>query len=493
MLELAGVTKRFGGLTAVDDVSLTVPQGRITAIIGPNGAGKTTLFSLISGFVEPDAGAIRFEGVDIGGMAPHLIAARGLVRTFQIVQPFAQLTVRENIAVGCQLHAPSRRAALAQAEDIARMVGLADLLERPAHALPIAGRKRIELARALATSPKLLLLDEVMAGLNPSEIAEMLAIMRAIRDSGVTLLITEHVMAAVMSLAEHVFVLNDGRLIAQGTPAAVAENPAVIEAYLGHGAASDGPRGSSPFREEGAPAPRASHALLQVRDLHVGYGAMPVLRGIDLEVGASEIVAVLGSNGAGKTTLNRALSGLLAPTRGSIRFDGAEIAGAEPASIVEAGLVHVPEGRRVFPNLSVRDNLHLGSYRRGRAARAKSLDEVMALFPRLAERLGQLAGTLSGGEQQMLAIGRALMAQPCLLILDEPSLGLSPRLVEDMFARIGRLRAEGRAILLVEQNVVQSLAIAERAYVLEHGVFALAGPAAELMATPRLQQTYLGL
>ncbi|HYS49686.1 MAG TPA: ATP-binding cassette domain-containing protein [Xanthobacteraceae bacterium] len=525
MLELAGLSKRFGGLKAVDDVTLTVPQGRITAIIGPNGAGKTTLFGLISGFLTPDSGAVRFEGADIAAMPPHLIAARGLVRTFQIVQPFAGLTVRENIAVGCQLHAPSRRAALADADEVARMVGIADLLDRPAHALTIAGRKRIELARALATRPKLLLLDEVMAGLNPVEIGEMLAIVRAIRDRGITLLLTEHVMAAVMSLAEHVHVLNDGRLIAEGAPAQVADNPAVIEAYLGHGAAREGGIPAPPAGEgqgggllradaaKGFPPPDALRAstpdqvrgrlsppsgggtepILTVENLHAGYGPMPVLRGIDLAVGANEIVAVLGSNGAGKTTLNRALSGLLAPARGSIRFDGAEIASRDPAAIVAAGLVQVPEGRRVFPNLSVRENLELGSYRRGRPTRERNIDEVAALFPRLGGRLNQLAGTLSGGEQQMLAIARGLMAEPRLLILDEPSLGLSPRLVEDMFALIGRLRAEGRAILLVEQNVMQSLAIADRAYVLEHGVFALAGPAAELIATPRLQQTYLGL
>src|SRR5712692_2792271 len=466
MLELAGLSKRFGGLKAVDDVTLTVPQGRITAIIGPNGAGKTTLFGLISGFLTPDSGAVRFEGADIAAMPPHLIAARGLVRTFQIVQPFAGLTVRENIAVGCQLHAPSRRAALADADGIARMVGIADLLDRPAHALTIAGRKRIELARALATRPKLLLLDEVMAGLNPVEIGEMLAIVRAIRDRGITLLLTEHVMAAVMSLAEHVHVLNDGRLIAEGAPAEVADNPAVIEAYLGHGAARSSLSPLSPTREtrggrgrgegvlqhaqpaETSPSPgrfaadlsrkgrgeEASNAMalptsgggmepiLTVENLHVGYGPMPVLRGIDLAVGANEIVAVLGSNGAGKTTLNRALSGLLVPARGSIRFDGAEIASRDPAAIVAAGLVQVPEGRRVFPNLSVRENLELGSYRRGRPTRERNIDEVAALFPRLGGRLNQLAGTLSGGEQQMLAIARGLMAEPRLLILDEPSL-----------------------------------------------------------------------
>ncbi|HTZ76670.1 MAG TPA: ABC transporter ATP-binding protein [Stellaceae bacterium] len=233
--------------------------------------------------------------------------------------------------------------------------------------------------------------------------------------------------------------------------------------------------------------------MLEVTGLEVGYGMLPVLRGIDLSIEAGEIVAVLGSNGAGKSTLNNALSGILKPSAGGIRFDGAEISSASPTAIVRLGLIQVPEGRRVFPNLSVRENLELGSYCRGRAARAGNLARVAETFPRLRERMSQLAGTLSGGEQQMLAIGRGLMAEPRLLILDEPSLGLSPLLVEEMFRLIARIREDGIAVLLVEQNVVQSLAIADRAYVLEHGRFALAGPAATLMADPRLRQTYLGL
>jgi branched-chain amino acid transport system ATP-binding protein len=233
--------------------------------------------------------------------------------------------------------------------------------------------------------------------------------------------------------------------------------------------------------------------LLEVRGLSGGYGGVEVLRGVAMTVGAGEIVTILGSNGVGKTTLNLALSGLLPRRTGEIRFEGARIDGTAPAAIVAAGLIHVPEGRKVFPNMSVRENLELGSYRRGRARRRANLERVFATFPRLAERARQTAGTLSGGEQQMLAIGRGLMAEPRLLVLDEPSLGLSPLLVEEMFALIGRLNAEGLAILLVEQNVVQSLALASRAYILENGVFALSGPAAALAADPRLRQAYLGM
>jgi len=238
-------------------------------------------------------------------------------------------------------------------------------------------------------------------------------------------------------------------------------------------------------------APRR-FCVLEVSALRAGYGAIEVLRGVDLAVGAGEIVALLGSNGAGKSTLNNNVSGLYRPRGGSIRFDGSEITGASSMDIVEAGLVQVPEGRRVFPNLSVRDNLELGSYRRGKPNRATNLERVLATFPRLRERLTQSAGTLSGGEQQMLAIGRGLMSEPRLLILDEPSLGLSPLLVEEMFGLIGQLNGQGLAILLVEQNVVQSLAIAHRAYVLENGRIALSGSAADLARDPDLRRSYLG-
>ena len=238
MLELRGLTKRFGGLVAVSDAALTVQEGRIVALIGPNGAGKTTLFAMIAGFVEPDAGAVHFAGADITGLPPHTICRRGIVRTFQIVQPFGALTVRENIAVGAHLHAAARTDALEQAAEIAALVHMDQQLDVPAAALTVAGRKRLELARALATRPKLLLLDEVMAGLNPTEIDEIVEIIRRIRASGVTVLMIEHVMRAVVSLAEHAYVLNQGRIIAEGTPAQIACMPHVVEAYLGHGAAS---------------------------------------------------------------------------------------------------------------------------------------------------------------------------------------------------------------------------------------------------------------
>ena len=234
-------------------------------------------------------------------------------------------------------------------------------------------------------------------------------------------------------------------------------------------------------------------ALLDIRGLRGGYGAVEVLRGVDLHVDSGEIVALLGSNGAGKSTLNHVLCGIYPAWGGQVRFDGQDLSGAHYRDVVRAGLIQVPEGRKIFPNLSVLENLELGSFTRARARRAQNLEHVFATFPRLKERLGQLAGTMSGGEQQMLAIGRGLMAEPRLLILDEPSLGLSPLLVEEMFSLIGRLNAEGLAVLLVEQNVGQSLEIARRAYVLENGAIRFTGPSADLLASDALRQAYLGV
>jgi branched-chain amino acid transport system ATP-binding protein len=238
LLRVENVSRRFGGLLAVDQASLTAEAGRITALIGPNGAGKTTLFSIITGFLPPSQGRIVYDGADITGVPPHRLARRGIARTFQIVQPFVGLTVRENIAVGAHLSRPARADALAAAGDVARAVGLGQSLDRPAASLTVAGRKRLELARALAIEPRLLLLDEVLAGLNPSEIRDVVPVILAIRDRGVTIVMIEHVMQAVMSLAGHVFVLSEGRIIAEGSPQAIAGDPCVVEAYLGKGAAA---------------------------------------------------------------------------------------------------------------------------------------------------------------------------------------------------------------------------------------------------------------
>ena len=238
MLEVENVTKRYGGLIAVNDASLRVARGSITGLIGPNGAGKTTLFTIISGFLAPTSGVIRFEGRAITGVAAHKLALRGIGRTFQIVKPFAGLSILENIVVGAFLRHPRRADAEALATRLAHRVGLGDRLDQPAASLTVSGRKRLELARSLATEPELLLLDEVLAGLNPSEVRDIVPVLRGLRDEGITLLMIEHVMQAVVSLCDEVFVLAQGAIIASGSPQDIVADPVVVEAYLGKGAAA---------------------------------------------------------------------------------------------------------------------------------------------------------------------------------------------------------------------------------------------------------------
>jgi branched-chain amino acid transport system ATP-binding protein len=271
LLVLSGLSIAFGGVRAVQDVSFSVQPSTLTALIGPNGAGKTTLFALMSGFLKPDTGTVQFAGRDITGQPPHLNARAGMARTFQIVRPFAAQTVRENIAVGAHLREPRRAAALAQAEQVAQRVGLEALLDQPAGDLTVAGRKRLELARALATKPQLLLLDEVLAGLNPQEINEMIPVVRGIAQSGVTVLMIEHVMQAVMNLAEHVWVLAQGQLISAGTPAQVTSDERVIEAYLGKGAAAR-LQAAAPEAGESGAAVDTAHAKDQSTSQGVSRG-----------------------------------------------------------------------------------------------------------------------------------------------------------------------------------------------------------------------------
>ena len=345
--------------------------------------------------------------------------------------------------------------------------------DTPARDLAFGDRRRVELARAAVGRPGLLLLDEPAAGLNADERRRLRDDILALRRDGITVLLIEHDMSLVMEVSDRVIVLEFGKLIADGKPSAV-----------------QGDRG----RHRSVSRSRRLSERLVVQNLDAGYGRLHVLRGVSLAVGAGEFVAVLGANGAGKTTLLRAISqiGNARVTGGTITFDGRSIAALAPDEIVRRGLLHVPEGRRLFTELSVDDNLRLGGYLRPRAEIEASVGEVYERFPALAARKRAVAFGLSGGEQQMLAIGRALVAKPSLLMLDEPSTGLAPRLVESIFAIIAALRAEGTSILLVEQNARLTLRYADRAHVFEHGEVALSGAAATLAADPRVQAIYLG-
>jgi branched-chain amino acid transport system permease protein len=503
-LVVEGLRHRFGGLVAVDGVSFSVHRGEIVGLIGPNGAGKTTIFNGITGVVPPVAGRVVLAGRALTGLAPHAVVAAGVARTFQGIRLFASMTAADNVLAGmggrlragvpgALFHLPGqRREERAALEGARYWLDFAGLGGRGGHCagdLPLAEQRRLDIARALASGPRVLLLDEPAAGLNPVEKASLAALVRRIRGAGVTVVLIEHDMGFVEGLCDRVLVMDAGRLLAEGTPAEVRVHPLVIEAYLG---TDDEPARTT---EAGGGGHRTSgEALLEVSGLRAGYGPVTVLSDVSLEVRRGEVVALLGANGAGKTTALRTIAGLHRARAGSVRFDGADITNARAHRIVDRGLVQVPEGQRVFAGLSVEENLRLGAFlaRRDRALVASRREAVYAVFPLLRERCTQTAGTLSGGERQMLAIGRALMAEPKLLCLDEPSMGLAPLLVRRTFARIAEVADRGTAVLIVEQNVAGALRLADRAYVLETGGIVLEGPSADLGADPRVRAAYLG-
>jgi ABC-type branched-subunit amino acid transport system ATPase component len=484
LLELSGLTRRYAGLLAVDGVDMQVAAGSIHALIGPNGAGKTTLFNLISGLVAPSAGTIHLASVDVTALGAHLRARLRLARTFQNIRIFGAMTVRENVLTGLHAHFSTERAAGQAAEAALEWVGLAEVSNRRATTLSYGDQRRLELARAIAPAPVLLLLDEPAAGMNPAETAELAALIRDLPARGTTVLLVEHDMHFVMGLADEITVLNFGRCICVGRPEVVRADPQVIEAYLGH-------------NTNQAPAATAAtfpgEPILKVAQLRVTYGRTTALKGIDLTVRSGQVVCLIGANGAGKTTAMRTLSGLVRPAAGRITFADHDITGLSPARIAASGLLHVPEGRQIFPELTVEENLTLGAYLlHDTAERARRRTYVLHLFPRLRERLAQQAGLMSGGEQQMLAMGRALMGGPKMLLLDEPSMGLAPLLIDEIFAIITKLKQEGTTILLVEQNAAAALAVADYAYVLETGRVVIEGPAAEVATNPAIVAAYLG-
>ncbi len=529
LLVLRHVTRRFGGVTALNDISFEVRSGELLGVIGPNGAGKSTLLSLISGAQRVSEGEILFAGQRLDRLPAYAIARLGIGRAHQIPRPFGRMTVLQNVLI--PVHArrnetQGRRHLAEDAEEILRLCGLLDRKDRQAGSLALLDLKRLELARALALQPRLLLLDEVAAGLVGQEVDEITHLIASIHARGVTIILVEHVQAVVRALANRVIVLDWGRKIAEGSPEEIARHPEVIAVYLGSEQAAQPPapvstQGAAREREAAGsltgggqsssgsrqplPSARATSTaavrpspppLLDVQRLSVDYGKLRALRSLDFSVGEGEIVAVVGANGAGKTTLTQAISGLVPVSEGRILFAGQDITRQPAHRRARLGIALCHEGRRLFREQTVRENLELSAAYAAHGATtsfAQRLERVYDLFPVLRERAESHAGRLSGGQQQMVAIGRALMAEPRLLLLDELSLGLAPAVVDQLFAALPRILAWGISVVLIEQHVQRSLAVANRVYVLERGRVVFCGTPDQVRAHPALQQAYLGV
>jgi len=462
-LEVEGLTKRFGGLVAVKDVGFAVKGGEILGLIGPNGSGKSTVMKLIMGIERPDAGSVRIQGVEVAGWPSHKIARLGTGMVFQHSRPLHRQTVLENVILGLL---PDKLTRLfpdpeieRRARAIAERVGLGEVLERRPATLPFADLRKIELAKAIARDPLVLLVDEPFAGLTASETAQFSELITALRDDGRAVLLVDHNVKSVAALVDRVIAMYVGERIAEGTAEEVMRDDTVRRVYLG-GAIETAARPESSFRERAA--------FLELDNVSVRYGKAQALEGVSMHVHQGEFVSVVGLNGAGKTTLFNAISGLV-PYAGEIRREGRSLGGLSAAAIARGGIVQSPEGRELFGEMTVRENLELGGQHVPVAAKAERMRWLFDLFPVLEERRTQMAGTLSGGEQQMLTIARALMMAPDLLILDEPTLGLAPVILEQLSKALERLRQTTPiTVLLGEQNVTFALPQADRVYVLEH-------------------------
>jgi len=508
-LECTGVTVHFGGLVALHDVDLAVSPATIVGLVGPNGAGKSTLFGVLSGLIRPTTGKVLMDGEDITNARPQLRAARGLARTFQHPELFSGLTVREHIVLGHRAKNAKRRIWLdlltmgslrpedadekAKVDELVVLLGLSSVADRPALGLPLGMARLVELGRALATSPNVLLLDEPSSGLDSSETEQFESTLRRVsQERGISVLLVEHDVELVMRMCSNIYVLDFGAMIAHGSPDEVRANTAVRSAYLGEEIASivePEPddvvvmSGSSPallVAEARSPSPDSGEgpAALIVQDLTVRYGDAVALSGVSFRVESGQVLAVLGANGAGKSSLARAISGLVRPHGGSVVFAGQEICAWPAHRIRRAGMVHLPEGRGVFRGLTVLDNLRMAAANlEGRQARREAVELALTIFPALSTRRRQVASSLSGGEQQMLSLARALASASKMVVADELSLGLAPKMVDLVFEGLGRAREAGVTVIMIEQYVHRALAFADECLVLQRGELAWAGPA----------------
>ena len=494
LLECRGVSKRFGRFTAVADVDLALADRHLHALIGPNGAGKTTLFNICSGMYPPDGGQLLLAGERLDGLPAERIARRGLARSFQITNLFPALTVFENLRLGAQARdrrrfnawrpAASLATVNAETRELVSFLGLEGVEQVPVASLSYGGQRLVEMGLALTARPRVLLLDEPLAGLAAGERERITGLVRRLTEHMAVLLV-EHDIDRVFAFADGVTVMNEGRVIAGGPVDAVRNDPQVQEVYLGHG------RGLLVASAAQAPAGAAAPAIARVAGIDTFYGKSHILHDVSLEIRTGEVVGLLGRNGAGKSSTLKSMMGLVRPARGRVEFAGRDITGHSPEEIARLGMGFVPQGRRLFPNLTVAENLALGRLRRrgGEGVRWEQA-RILEFFPRLRERLDSRAETLSGGEQQMVAIARALSGTVKLLLLDEPFEGLAPAVTEAIFASLDRLRREV-PILIVEHDLDLVLGLADRVYVLDRGRISHEGPAPPLRSDPDLRRRVL--
>jgi len=497
LLSIEGVSKRFGSIVTQHELSLHIHRNRLHSLVGPNGAGKTTLFNLLSGFSAPDAGRIVFAGRDVGQLSAYQRARLGLIRSFQILSVFPNLTAFENVRIAVQAAGRQGRSwtrfwhdAYADEPGNQRVWSLLEAVGLTARAGDLCsalshGEKRLlEIAVSLAPDAKLLLLDEPLAGLIESDRQTVSALLQRLARS-TTVFLIEHDIDRVLAISDRMTVLHQGRLIADGNPADVARHPEVVSAYLG---SADHAPATPAVSATKTKAHTAQPCLLQLDGVHAGYDGSTVLEGVEMTVHAGEVLALLGRNGVGKTTLLRTITGALHPSAGRICFDGMDIGTWRPDRINHLGVTLVPEGRRLFPNLTVQENLQIAARPGG-----CTLTEAWQLFPRLKHLMRARAENLSGGERQMVAIARALMMPSRLILLDEPFEGLAPTVVHEVREAVLQLAARGPSLVIVDHHADAVLAMASRACVLVNGKLAFSGPAASLAADRALQEKLLGL
>jgi branched-chain amino acid transport system ATP-binding protein len=488
LLRAVGVGKVYGGVRAVDGVDLELRHGEVLGMIGPNGAGKSTLIGLLSGAISGE-GTVELLGEDVTGVGAQQRARRGIGRTHQVPRPFGQMTVMENLLVA-HLHGAKGdgRTARAECERILSRCGLLEFADVRASELGLLRLKRLELARALAVRPRLLLLDEIGAGLVESELRELIGLIRELRAEVDAILIVEHVIDVIRECCDRLIVIDGGKLLVAGDPDVVLRDPQVAAVYLGTSGGADALENRAPRR-----AAKGARPLLEVKGVAARYGAFHALHDVSFTVGEGEVLALLGANGAGKTTTARAVSGMLPVSGGEIWFDGQRISGRQPHDIVRLGVAHCMEGRKIFGDLTVEENLLLGARAAGSSReRSSRLEAVYEVFGALRERRGNSGFGLSGGQQQMLAIGRALMADPRLIIFDEISLGLAPIMVDRLYETLTEINKRGVSMIVIEQNVKRGLALADHVAVLEKGQVALVGDPAEMRDDEHLLSLYIG-